>query len=210
MPLARQKSGGIRTANTTVVTEGGVTRVTLYATTIFTWDRKAGIVKLNTGGYNTPTTFRRMNEVLHHFGMTGHLVAKADFRTSNVIEFNVTPIAENPRRRRSKHRRNPTYTHRGKTYQKDYVVQGNYGHGWEDVNTEETARDAIRSRKEYDDNERGYAHRWIIRRSKVAQANPAGARRVTKREWYDLGGFANSKCFRKQARSGAWQYFVVR
>lgn len=31
--------------------------------------------------------------------------------------------------------------------------------------------------------------------------------RITKREFYDLGGFANSKLFRKQSRDGAWRYY---
>ena len=31
--------------------------------------------------------------------------------------------------------------------------------------------------------------------------------RITKREWYELGGFANSKRFRKQSRGGAWRYY---
>lgn len=31
--------------------------------------------------------------------------------------------------------------------------------------------------------------------------------RITKREWYALGGLANSKLFRKQSRGGAWRYY---
>lgn len=31
--------------------------------------------------------------------------------------------------------------------------------------------------------------------------------RISKREWYDLGGFANSSLFRRQKKGGAWQYF---
>lgn len=31
--------------------------------------------------------------------------------------------------------------------------------------------------------------------------------RITKREFYDLGSFANSDLFRRQKRGGAWQYF---
>lgn len=32
--------------------------------------------------------------------------------------------------------------------------------------------------------------------------------RITKAEWYRLGGFANSKLFRKQSRGGgAWRYY---
>jgi len=31
--------------------------------------------------------------------------------------------------------------------------------------------------------------------------------RITKREWYELGGFENSNLFRKQSRGGAWRYY---
>jgi hypothetical protein len=33
-------------------------------------------------------------------------------------------------------------------------------------------------------------------------------KRITKREWYDRGGFENSALFRKQSRGGAWRYYV--
>lgn len=35
------------------------------------------------------------------------------------------------------------------------------------------------------------------------------AKRVTKAEWYDAGGFANSRCYRKQSRNGAWRYYIL-
>lgn len=31
--------------------------------------------------------------------------------------------------------------------------------------------------------------------------------RITKKQWYDLGGFANSALFRKQSRGGSWRYY---
>lgn len=31
--------------------------------------------------------------------------------------------------------------------------------------------------------------------------------RITKAEWYDLGGFANQNLFRLQSRGGAWRYY---
>ena len=34
-----------------------------------------------------------------------------------------------------------------------------------------------------------------------------GSTRVTKREWYDAGGLANPRCYRKQV-SGSWLYFI--
>jgi hypothetical protein len=32
--------------------------------------------------------------------------------------------------------------------------------------------------------------------------------RITKVEFYDRGGFANSALFRQQSRGGAWRYYV--
>jgi hypothetical protein len=32
--------------------------------------------------------------------------------------------------------------------------------------------------------------------------------RITKVEFYRLGGFSNSKLFRQQSRGGAWRYYV--
>lgn len=31
--------------------------------------------------------------------------------------------------------------------------------------------------------------------------------RITKREFYALGGFSNSQLFRLQSRGGAWRYY---
>lgn len=46
-----------------------------------------------------------------------------------------------------------------------YIIQGHYGdYGWEDVNTEETLKDARRSLREYNENEPQYPHRRIRRR----------------------------------------------
>lgn len=33
-------------------------------------------------------------------------------------------------------------------------------------------------------------------------------KKITKKEWYDLGGFANSTLFRKANRHGVWLYYV--
>lgn len=35
-----------------------------------------------------------------------------------------------------------------------------------------------------------------------------GAARVSKRRWYELGGFRNSACFRRQRPGRGWEYFV--
>jgi len=50
-------------------------------------------------------------------------------------------------------------------YREEFVIQGNYGQGWEDVNTETKWSDAKRSLREYDENE-SYPHRRITRRVK--------------------------------------------
>lgn len=33
--------------------------------------------------------------------------------------------------------------------------------------------------------------------------------RITKREWYALGGLANTKLFRKADKRGAWRYYML-
>lgn len=40
-------------------------------------------------------------------------------------------------------------------------------------------------------------------------SNPA-PERVSKKEWYGRGGFANRDCSRKQSKSGAWMYYYCR
>ena len=46
----------------------------------------------------------------------------------------------------------------------EWDVQGNYGHGWEDVTTEETYREARARLREYRENEPTVAHRLHCRR----------------------------------------------
>lgn len=36
---------------------------------------------------------------------------------------------------------------------------------------------------------------------------PIDYKRITKREFYDLGGFANGNLFRKGIKNGHWRYF---
>jgi len=43
----------------------------------------------------------------------------------------------------------------------------------------------------------------------AAKVRRDGSRRVTKVEWYDKGGFANSRLWRRQAKSGRWIYYEV-
>lgn len=37
-----------------------------------------------------------------------------------------------------------------------------------------------------------------------------GSTRISKREFYRVGGFSNPLCWRRQKRGGAWQYFYRR
>lgn len=51
-------------------------------------------------------------------------------------------------------------------YHTIFVIQGNYGQGWEDL-TEETLYSEAHDRlREYNENEKGYSHRLIRRREK--------------------------------------------
>lgn len=50
----------------------------------------------------------------------------------------------------------------------EFVIQGNYGQGWEDVTTETTYKEARKRLKEYNENERQYAHKLIKRRIKIS------------------------------------------
>lgn len=78
------KNGKIRPYNTTIVDDGKTVRVILYNTVIFTWECNKSHCILNTGGYNTPTTIRRMNECLNFYGFA-HRVVKSDFKTTKEI-----------------------------------------------------------------------------------------------------------------------------
>lgn len=60
-------------------------------------------------------------------------------------------------------------------------------------------------------------HLAAIESGKIERGNVIGLRklinaserkeRITKKEWYALGGFANRDLFRKQSRGGAWRYY---
>lgn len=50
-------------------------------------------------------------------------------------------------------------------YDYEYIIQGNYGHGWEDLTAHETRRDAVDEKRVYDANETQYRHRVIFRRT---------------------------------------------
>lgn len=40
-----------------------------------------------------------------------------------------------------------------------YVIQGNYGYGWDDLTCEDTKEEALKQKKCYDENEKGIPHR---------------------------------------------------
>lgn len=47
-----------------------------------------------------------------------------------------------------------------------WIVQGNYGEGWEDLTTSEEYKEACSDFKDYKENEPQYRHRLIIKRVK--------------------------------------------
>lgn len=49
----------------------------------------------------------------------------------------------------------------------DYVIQGNYGYGWEDVTIESTREDADQMLGDYDHNEPQFPHRVVVRNEGV-------------------------------------------
>ena len=48
----------------------------------------------------------------------------------------------------------------------EYIVQGAYGQGWEDVAAEETRKEALATLRAYRENETQYPHRLIKRKIK--------------------------------------------
>lgn len=54
-------------------------------------------------------------------------------------------------------------------YTKAYVVQGDYGVGWEDVTEEETRPEGLARLREYRENSPEFPHRLILRRERVTR-----------------------------------------
>lgn len=52
----------------------------------------------------------------------------------------------------------------------EYEIQGNYAHGWEEVTSEDTRKEARERLKEYRENERGTAFRIVKRRVRMEVA----------------------------------------
>lgn len=90
---------GIRGKATTLARDAsGVIRCTLYGTVVFTLTPE-GVCTVSTGGYNTPTTHRRMNDCMQHMGQAyptrnGHPTrfGTADFRTVDSLTFQGVPF----------------------------------------------------------------------------------------------------------------------
>ena len=76
--------------HTHVTRIGAQDHVTLYATTIAIRDNEKGTITLRTGGYNTPTTIRRMNECLNEWlGVYKCSVCKAMFDKAKEVVFDI-------------------------------------------------------------------------------------------------------------------------
>ena len=58
-------------------------------------------------------------------------------------------------------------TKRKNKYEYLFVIQGNYGYGWDDFISTENYREAKARLKDYRDNEKKYSHRMIQRRERV-------------------------------------------
>ena len=50
--------------------------VVYHSTKIFSWDKETGTITLNTGGWETYTTKKRMNQCLEEFGFTAKVYQK--------------------------------------------------------------------------------------------------------------------------------------
>ncbi len=87
-----------RTSQNTKVSEAGrYVWVRLHQTVIFSYDKVTDTFTLDTGGWNTPTTIRRMNEALREFAPAGApTVCKRDFAEHQtmtlVFGINTTPV----------------------------------------------------------------------------------------------------------------------
>jgi len=68
-PIRRRPTGIKRYRNTTVTDDGSRVVVRLHHTNIFVLDRSTGGVTLNSGGWRTVTTKRRINECLAEYGI---------------------------------------------------------------------------------------------------------------------------------------------
>lgn len=63
-------------SNTKVFTEGGKVKLQLYDTVVLSWDPVANTVELNSGGFITQTTKRRINEALQLLGFNASIYNK--------------------------------------------------------------------------------------------------------------------------------------
>ncbi len=95
-------------------------------------------------------------------------VAEALLGGGSRTEDTVTRMAETLKKMIAEVKSNPRVS---KT-KKVYVLQGNYGYGWDDLLEEDTYREAKAQAKVYRENERNASHRVITRRVPIEAANP--------------------------------------
>lgn len=79
---------------------------------------------------------------------------------------------------------------RASTTHIEFIIQGNYGYGWDDENTELNVKDARRSLREYRENGSGQ-YRLIRRRVKNDATNPKRRRKGKKAKWTSPGTAAS-------------------
>ena len=66
----------IGTHRTTVSTNNGTTQVVYHSTPVVVWDKNKNTVQLNSGGWETNTTKRRINQVSNEFGLKYNVFKK--------------------------------------------------------------------------------------------------------------------------------------
>lgn len=99
---------------------------------------------------------RQENTIVSAIHAHALMAGKAALRKAGITDAALASYRSNPR---------PSKTHI------EFIIQGNYGQGWEDENTELTREDAKRSLREYRENGPG-AYRLIRRRVKNDATNP--------------------------------------
>lgn len=65
---------------TTVRQDADCISVVYHSTEVFYYNKINDSITLNTGGWNTPTTKRRINQALFHFGFRGYYVFQKNYQ----------------------------------------------------------------------------------------------------------------------------------
>lgn len=121
-------------------------------------------------------TFDDEDGVNYSFGVT-YILQYGTYHEKPIVQIDRVEERENPRRRRNpsttlrnRPRVSPSTKLRDHKTVKEWTIQGHYGRGWEDVSAYDNRTDARADLKAYNENERQYAHRLIMRR--VPRENP--------------------------------------